>query len=248
MEETISLQELFHIIKKRIGMIITVGLLAAVISGVITVFLITPEYQVSTQFLVNQRESEQTNTIQSSDIRTNLELINTYNVIIKSNRILENVIEELDLDMSTTAISNKIAVRNESESQVVTVSVTDTDPLRAEAIANTTVSVFQEEIFDLMNVDNVSILNEAEVGVNPQPVSPNLYMNIAIALVLGVMVAVGVTFLLEYLDTTIKTEEDIESLLELPVIGTVSHIGEADLKNQVAHETRTRLKREGRVQ
>lgn len=248
MEESISLKELFQVLKKRLGMIIALSLVAAVISGVFTVFVITPEYAVSTQFLVSQRDTDQTETIQSADIRTNLELINTYNVIIKSSRILENVRDELNLDLSATALSNKISVTNENQSQVVTVQVTDTDPLRAERIANTTVSVFQEEIFELMNVDNVNVLNLADAGVNPQPVSPNLTMNIAIALVLGVMVGVGISFLLEYLDTTIKTEEDIENILGISVIGTVSHIGEDDLNNHVSPEVSRRMKREGRLQ
>ena len=248
MEESISLKELFQVLKKRLGMIIALSLVAAVLSGVFTVFVMTPQYAVSTQLLVSQRDTDPANTIQSADIRTNLELINTYNVIIKSNRILENVSEELDLNLSAAALSDKISVTNENQSQVVTVRVTDTDPLRAERIANTTVSVFQEEIYELMNVDNVNVLNLAEVGVNPQPVSPNLTMNIAIAFVLGAMVGVGIAFLLEYLDTTIKTEEDIENILGLPVIGTISHIRESDLNNHVSPEASRRMKREGRVQ
>lgn len=248
MEESISLKELFQVLKKRIGMIIALSLFAAVISGAYTVFVVTPEYAVSTQFLVSQRETDQTEMIQSADIRTNLELINTYNVIIKSSRILENVREELELDLSVTALSNKISVTNENQSQVVTVQVTDIDPLRAERIANTTVSVFQEEILELMNVDNVNVLNLADSGINPQPVSPNLTMNIAIAFILGAMVGVGISFLFEYLDTTIKTEEDIETVLGISVIGTISHIGEDDLNNHVSPEVSRRMKREGRHQ
>lgn len=248
MEESISLKELFAVLKKRLGMIIALSLVAAVISGVFTVFVVTPEYAVNTQFLVSQRDTEQTNTIQSTDIRTNLELINTYNVIIKSSRILENVIDELNLNMSASTLSSMISVTNENQSQVVTVRVTDTDPLRAEQIANTTVAVFQEEIFELMNVDNVNVLNLADAGLNPQPVSPNLTMNIAIALVLGLMVGVGISFLLEFLDTTVKSEEDIETILGIPVIGTISHISEADLDNHVAPEVSRRMKREGGLQ
>lgn len=248
MEESISLSELFQVLKKRLGMIITLSLVAAVISGIFTVFVVTPEYAVSTQFLVSQRDTEQTNTIQSTDIRTNLELINTYNVIIKSSRILESVIDELNLPLSASTLSNMISVTNENQSQVVTVRVTDTDPLRAERIANTTVAVFQEEILELMNVDNVNVLNLAEAGANPQPVSPNLTLNIAIAFVLGLMVAVGISFLLEFLDTTVKSEEDIENILDIPVMGTISHITEADLNNHVAPEVNRRMKREGRVQ
>lgn len=243
MEETISLKELTTIIKKRFGMIIATSLIFAVLSGVFTFFFITKEYEVSTQFLVNQRDADQTNAIQQSDIRTNIELINTYNVIIKSNRILEEVVNELDLDISPGQLGNRIRVANENQSQVVTVTVKDPNPIQAERIANTTVDVFQEEIFELMNVDNVSVLNRADVGNNPSPVSPNLTLNIAIAFVLGAMLAVGVTFLLEYLDTSVKTEDDIERYLELPVIGTISHMTEADIQQHAVKHHRARKER-----
>lgn len=243
MEETISLRELTVIIKKRLGMIILTSLLFAVLSGVYTFFFITKEYEVSTQFLVNQQQTDQTNTIQQSDIRTNIELINTYNVIIKSSRILKEVANELDLDLSAAQLGSRLTVANENQSQVVTVTVRDTDPLRAENIANTTVDVFQEEIYELMNVDNVSVLNRADAGVNPLPVSPNLMMNIAITFVLGILLSIGVTFLLEYLDTSVKTEEDIEHSLGLPVIGTVSHMSEADIQQPAAKHHRGRKRR-----
>lgn len=243
MEESISLKELTTIIKKRLGMIIATSLLLAVISGVFTFFFVTKEYQVSTQFLVNQQQTDQTNTINQSDIRTNIELINTYNVIIKSSRILEEVADELDLDLSASQLGSKISVANENQSQVVTVTVRDANPLRAEDIANTTVDVFQEEILELMNVDNVSVLNRADAGMNPSPVSPNLTLNIAIAFVLGAMLSVGVTFLLEYLDTSVKSEEDIENYLDLPVIGTVSHMSEADIQQMSSKHHRARKER-----
>ncbi|GEM05794.1 capsular polysaccharide biosynthesis protein [Halolactibacillus miurensis] len=243
MEETISLKELIVIIKKRLGMIIATSLLLAVLGGMFTFFFITKEYEVSTQFLVNQQQTDQTNTIQQSDIRTNIELINTYNVIIKSNRILEEVANELDLDLSATQLGSKLTVTNENQSQVVTVTVRDTDPRRAENIANTTVDVFQEEIYELMNVDNVSVLNPADAGINPLPVSPNLTLNIVIAFILGAMLSIGLTFLLEYLDTSVKTEEDIERYLDLPVIGTVSHMAEEDIQQPTAKHHRARKER-----
>ena len=106
---------------------------------------------------------------------------------------------------------------------------TDEDPQQAAAIANTTVQVFKEDIPQLMNVDNVNVLSEAAVGSTPTQVSPKPLLNIAIALVVGLMVGVGLAFLLEYLDNTLKSEEDIESHLDLPVMGVVSTITEEDL-------------------
>ncbi|WP_117168476.1 YveK family protein [Paraliobacillus sediminis] len=228
MEETISLKEIFEVLKKRLVLIITLTLGAALVSGLVSYFLLTPTYQSTSQFIVNQKSSED-DSVDVNEIRSNVEIISTYNVIIKSSRILDQVVEELDLTISSGTLSEKISVATEDSSQVVTVTATDPDVDMATAIANKTVEIFENDIYDLMNVDNVSVLTEATTAADPQAVSPNPPLNIAIALVLGAMVGVGLAFLLEYLDNTIKTEEDVEHKLELPVLGVISHITESDL-------------------
>src|SRR5699024_8895965 len=110
--------------------------------------------------------------IDSGMIRTNVELINTYNVIINSSAILNEVNEVLDIDMTTKALADNITVSSEEDSQVVSDTVKDENPALATDIANATVAVFQEEIVDIMNVDNMKILSEAETKANPTPVEP----------------------------------------------------------------------------
>jgi capsular polysaccharide biosynthesis protein len=75
-----------------------------------------------------------------------------------------------------------------------------------------------------MNVDNVSVLAKAEIKENPTPVKPNPLLNIAIAVLVGLMAGIGLAFLLEYMDNTIKDEDDIERLLELPILGSIQKI------------------------
>ncbi|SEH44127.1 Capsular polysaccharide biosynthesis protein [Halobacillus karajensis] len=230
MEETISLKEIFEVLKKRILLILSLAVGAAVLSALITLFVLTPTYEASSQFIVSQSQDQSQNTPYNiDDIRTNVELINTYNEVIKSPRILDEVANEMGIDLTAAALSKKLQVSNSNESQVVNVTATDEDPQRAADLANTTVSVFQSEIPNLMNVDNVNVLSEAMVGADPTPVSPNTTLNIAIALVVGLMVGVGLAFLLEYLDTSIKEEADIEENLGLPVLGVVSTITSDDI-------------------
>jgi capsular polysaccharide biosynthesis protein len=248
MEETISLKEIFDVIRKRLWLIISFMFGAVLIAAVVSFFVLTPIYQSSTQFIVNQsqQDSKDNMYIDSSTIRTNVELINTYNVIITSNAILKEVVAELNLTRSPESLKSSIQVSSEQNSQVVMVTVKDPDPTLATDIANTTVAVFQDKIPDIMNVDNVKILSEAETKANPSPVEPKPTLNIAIALVLGVMVGVGIAFLLEYLDTSVRTEQDVEQKLGATLIGTISTLEPEDIRREMAAQTYAQQGRGGK--
>jgi capsular polysaccharide biosynthesis protein len=229
MEETISLKELFQTLRKRLNLIIVIALLAVIVSGVISYFFITPIYQASTQILVNNQTDTEQSIYTQNEIQTNIQLINTYNVIMKSPVVLDQVVREMDLDMSASALNQKIALQSENNSQVVTISVEDKDPQAAADIANKTAEVFREKVKEIMNYDNVTILAEAAVAENQSPIKPQPLLNIAIALVVGLMAGVGLAFLLEYLDNTVKTEQDIEKRLDLPVLGVITKIDDQDV-------------------
>ncbi|MEH7549081.1 YveK family protein [Neobacillus vireti] len=230
MEETISLKELFETLRKRLSFILSITFIAIIISGVISYFFITPIYQTSTQLLVNQAKNEQS-PYQNNEVQTNLQLINTYNVIIKSPAILEKVIKEMNLNMTVSELNGKITVQNEKDSQVVNLSVQDKNADRAAEIANTTADVFKKEIVNIMNVDNVSILAKATVTDEISPIKPRPLINIAIALVVGLIVGVGIALLLEYLDNTVKNEQEIEKLLGVPVLGVIASMNDSSTKD-----------------
>ena len=239
MEETISLQDIFKTLKKRFKLIAFVTIIAVVISAIISFFVLTPVYQATTQVLVNEKKSETQQQVSAADIQTNLQLINTYNEIIKSQAILSIVKANLDLNVTPGELANKITIANANNSQVLNVSVQDENHNIAVDLANEVVNVFKEQVPTLMNVDNVNVLSPAVAEENPAPIKPNKMLNIAIALVLGLMVGVGLAFLFEYLDTTVKTEQDIEELIGLPIIGFVSPISEDVLNgNQIAERRR----------
>lgn len=241
MEETISLQDLFKTLRKRLVHIVSLTIIGALIAGVISFFLLTPIYEASTQILVNKNENEQQQqSFQTQEIQTNLQLINTYNVIIKSPAILSKVIENLDLNLTPSQLTEKITVASQNDSQVVNVTVQDENPAIAVEIANTTAEVFKDDIEVLMGYDNVHILSPAVLGENPAPVKPNKMLNTAIGAVLGLMIGLGLAFLLEYLDTTIKSEEDVEEILDLPIIGLVSPIPDEQPTTDISRTGRRR--------
>ena len=219
MEDTISLKNIFTILIKRWRLIVLITLVSMVTSLLISYFTLTPIYQSSTQILVNQKDSQ--NQVDITQLSSNVDLINTYSVIIKSPVILEKVIEKLDLKQSTEELNQKITVSSEENSQVFSLTVEDNNAARAVEIANEVSETFQKEIQGIMNVDNVNILAKAELEENPTPVKPNPILNMAIATILGFMAGVGLVFLLEYLDNTFKDAHEVEAYLGLPVIGSI---------------------------
>ena len=229
MEETLSLQEIAKILKKRLWLIIFFTVISIGISAGISFYALTPIYQAQTQILVNQNNnSEGVYSWQTTE--TDLRLINTYNVIITSPVILTPVIDALNLNLTPAQLTQQISITNENDSKVVTISVENPNPSRAVEISNKVAEIFREQIPQLMSVDNISILSAAKLSENPSPVKPNKMLNIAIGGLIGLMLGVGLSFLLEVLDMTIKSEREAEEYLELPVIGIVDFIKEENDK------------------
>jgi len=226
MEETIDLQELFQILKKRLALIIALAILGAGASGAYTRFFITPIYQASTQLVFVPRVIDD-GALQGGDINVNLQMINTLVEVIVSPMILNDVIEELGLEMSAGRMSSMINARSTSNSQVVTLTVQNERPELARDIANTVVSIFKEEVAENFHMDNVMILAPALLPGGP--ISPRLTMNVALGFIVGTMAGVFLAFLLEFLDKTVKSEQEIEKLIGVPVIGMIPLITAEDI-------------------
>ncbi|WP_342388759.1 YveK family protein [Salinicoccus bachuensis] len=221
MEETLNLEDILEVIKKNLAMIIVLVLLFGSISAFATAFLMTPQYEANTQILVSQSQDAE-NSVNNQDIQASLQLINTYRDIIKSPTVLDDVVNNLNLEQTTSALAEQITVNNQDQSQVVTVTVVNENPEDAEIIANEIANVFQERVMEVMNVDNVSILAPANVGEDPSPVSPQPLINIAIGIILGGLLGLGIAFLRAFMDKRVTTEEEMQKQLDLPVLGTIA--------------------------
>ncbi len=223
MKNPLNILEVLKSVRKRIPLILLLAITFVAASGAISYTLMKPVYQASTQILINQNDSN-AQEFTTQDINTNLQLISTYNIIIKSKVILNEVIAELGLNETYQSLNEKIIVSNIENTQIVTIDVVDPSMENAVLIANATATIFQEKIQSLMKVDNVNILASAEVPPEPVPVRPDPLMNMAIGAVIGLLFGTGLSILIDQLNTTVRTEEDIEEIPGLQILGIVSRV------------------------
>jgi capsular polysaccharide biosynthesis protein len=225
LEAAIQLSDVIKILKRHIFLILLMMVVFAGATIAVSYFVLTPIYKAETQILVNQKYEKEGQYLSSQQIDADLQLINTYNVIIKSPVILSKVIDELELKSTPEKLTEQISVSSANNSQVLTVQVEDKNAEKAVEIANTVAQVFEKEVPSLMKVDNINILSAAKLGENSKPVKPNKLLNTGIATIIGLMLGIGLAILIETFDTRIKSEQDIEEILgNIPVIGLVSPI------------------------
>ena len=219
MEETIDLREYFAIIKKRFWIIAIITVVAMVVSGVISFFMLSPVYESKSTLIVNTEKNEETQMITGDQFTVTQKLAVTYGEIIKSRAVLESVISNLKLDSEYEDLVEKITVSPVKDTQIISISVQDTNPKKARDIANEIPKVFEKEVKRITKANDIQVIDKAILPENP--IKPNKMMNVAIAAVLGMMIGLFVVFVLEYLDNKIKTPQDVEKHLDLPILGVI---------------------------
>lgn len=240
MDEELDLLELFYVFwKKKIWLIIAV-IWGAAMGVVYTRYMVEPKYSSSVTLILSKPTTEVATDIYNtpeggitqSDIILNQNLISTYREIMESRRVSKAVIEKLSLNMSYAEFKKCINVSSVKDTDVIKLSITTTEPELSAKIATEMINVFSEEVVKIYNIKNVSIIDEAEVNRNP--VNVNYTRNAVIfAMVLFILTAL-VIFLIYYFDNTIKSKDEIEKLLEVPVLAVIPMIdGQKEEKNNV---------------
>ncbi|GAB6179472.1 YveK family protein [Desulfotomaculum defluvii] len=221
--EVIDLRDIWRIIKKGKWILISLPLIAMITSGIISFFVLTPRYEASTTLMVGKTYSGQdAMMLQYNDILTANQLVKTYSQIAKSRTVVEKVMDSEKIDTTYESLSQSINIVPVKDTQLIQITVQHINPQRAARLANVTATVFIGKVTEIMKVDNVNIIDHAVVP--SAPVKPNKKLNIVIAGVVGFMLALGIVFLLEFLDRTIKTGDDVQRHLELPVLGVIPKI------------------------
>lgn len=184
-----------------------------------SVFLQQPKYTSKTSIILTGFSNSETSTITQSDLTVNSKLVSTYQEIVKSRRVLNQVIENLGLDYDVTSLAKMITVGSVKDTEIIEISVTDLDARKAYLIANEVAEVFGSEAKELYNLSNVSILDSAEIENFPS--NYNITKQVILYIGVGVVLAFFLLFVFYYFDTTIKSVSDVEKRFGLTILGSV---------------------------
>lgn len=223
-EQVISISEIFEALKKRWILIVSITLVATLISGVLSFFVIKPTYETSTKVFIGKEETnlEGYNT---NDIQMYQKLLQTYAETIKTNEVVQAAINSTNnTDLTVKDVKECLTVTPITDTQILQIKYQSKSPEVAKEILESITNEFVILAKELVPNGNVRVIEAVQLPENP--VAPNKKMNVAIAFLLGFMVSVGLVFLIEYLDNTFKSKEELERELDIPVVGIIPEVEE----------------------
>lgn len=224
-ENEIDIRELFGIVRRRLLMIVAITLLITIIGATVSFFVLEKQYEASTKVLIGKPLTSG-ELIQYHDVLLYQRLVKTYGEIAQSRSVAERTVRSLNLGITPEDLQKKVKVNTLRDTEIIEIRVTDSDPKMAAAIANKLTDIFRTQVMELAKVEFVQVIDDARVPINP--IKPKPLINTAISGVLGLMLGLFTAFILEFLDNTIKTPEDVEKYLKLPIMGAIPDIAIED--------------------
>jgi capsular polysaccharide biosynthesis protein len=216
--EEINLREFLLIVKKKLWVIALVTIFCTGTTGLISYYVLEPEYQTYTTLMIG-RPQDYNQEIEYNDVLLNQKLVSTYGEIAKSRIVANEFMANLGLSFTYDELDEKVNVTLVKDTEIIKISVKDKDGKVAAQIANEIATVFIKHVAKIMNIQNIQVIDSAEVPIRSS--KPKPIINMMIASVLGILLSVVFVFIHEYFDNTVKTSADIEKNLGLPIIGVV---------------------------
>ncbi|MDD6489435.1 MAG: Wzz/FepE/Etk N-terminal domain-containing protein [Clostridia bacterium] len=222
-ETEIDLRVIFAAIKKNIIPIILVAVVFGVTAFLGTKFFIPKQYKASATLIVNNKANNST-TINQNEITAAQNLADVYAIIIKSDTVIQKVIDDLKLNMTYVQLSNAISVSAVNSTQVIEISMQHTDANFANKIIADIVKIAPPILADKVEAGSVKVISEAKIANNGNPVSPNTTKNALIGAVIGLVLMLAVVIIKELFNNTFKSEEDIVNTLNIPLLGVIPNV------------------------
>lgn len=218
--DVIDFTVLFHTLRKYVVLLIVAAVVCGVGAYFYTEYFIPEQYKASATVIVNNRASD-SQYIYPSEISSSQDLAELYSIIIKSDTVLEQVIDDLDLNLSYEQLRNSVTVQTVSSTQVVEISMVGTDPEYIKSIVAKFVEYSKPMILEKVEAGSVKDLNEAAVSNNGNPISPNKSKNAMMGGIAGFVIVAAIVLLKELLNTKIKSENDVTNTLNVPLLGVI---------------------------
>ena len=234
MKSEMTIEQILHVLWKRLPLIVLLACLGGVLSGVYSWQYLGNVYQTNSTVMVSSTKNStiiSDQQLTTGDYNLNVQLVNSYRVLCKTNRVLDQVISELNLPISADQLSSMISVGSVTNTQIIYIYVTGGDPALTQSICNTLTTVFQKEVISIMKMDNVQIIDTAPLPV--YPVSPNRERNVLVGVMLGIVLGILLGVALEFLDRTVKTDEQIQEILGISILGTIPRMRRGKQKKGV---------------
>lgn len=212
--------QFLNIFLKRLKIIIAVSVLISLATFIIFLFAVGPVYEsFSTLYIINKNIDSNT-PINYDNVLVNQQLIKDYRELVTSRLVTKAALDELKIKgMTPDELAKKISVDMKNDTRVLEIRVRDADPSKAKQLTDAVSTVFVKKAVDLMNVNNVNIIDSAEVPEEPVGQKPAVYA--ILSLFLSFMASLGVVYFIEFINDTIKSAEDVEAVLSLNVIAII---------------------------
>lgn len=230
--EEIDLKELFGLFWSKKIQIILIILIFMLIGVIYTMGFVTPKYSSYTNLVLASSNSNQTtsSTITANDLSVNSKLVSTYSEIVKSKNIIRQVISNLGIKLDEDEVRKNVSVSSVKDTELIKITVTNENPSYSAKIANEMANVFAKKIKEIYNIENIQVLDEAEVETTPSNI--NHTKDVMIFTFIGVVVAAGYVLIANMLDTTIKSSEEVEKEFKIPVLVSIPLYSFEPVKNK----------------
>lgn len=241
-EIEIDLLELLLALKKKIGIILIMGVIGFGTMFLISYYLITPLYSASTMMYVLPTDSDSNSTM-LSDMQVGQQLTSDYESMIKSRTFMEAVIKKLKLGMTYQQLLKYVTIDNPSNSRILQITVAYPDPELAMNIANEVAQVAEQKLEEITSMQAAKIYEEAALPVEPS--SPNVWKNSILGALAGLILSIAVCILMYVMDDTIKTEEDVERYMGLTTLVAIPYMDKKFRKRESYKKKQAGKKKRG---